>query len=243
MRHDEDDVDVAGEPGPVAEPAPHTPEHAPHIPDPVRHSDRVLIVGKTEGGKSTLARHLALGFTGSRMTFIDPKDGEWRLEGVEPARDPAALDLQAPVSHYIPSSLSDEEYEDLFERLWWARGPRVIWLDECFGPTRKGYAPHHLRLIIQQGAKHDVGLIACTQRPVNIESTLRTEAEHVFLFVPPPPMLDLRTLAGDMGQEPETLKREMHGLLEQEGLFSHLWYCRRTHGLHFCAPLDAAWAV
>jgi hypothetical protein len=210
-------------------------------PDPVRHNDRVLIIGKNQSGKTVLARHLATQFKGCRLTFIDPKAGEISL-GVEPARSPQELDLQAPVSHYVPTTLEDDEYSELFDLLWFARGPRVIWLDESFGPTRAGYAPKGLRLIVQQGTKHDLGLIACTQRPVNIESTLRTEPEHVFLFVPSLTMLDLKTIAPDIGQEPDRLKREMDQLLQAEGLFSHVWYCRRTGTLHRCAPLHPGWA-
>jgi hypothetical protein len=236
---------------PLQEPPEEVPEHElqeeePQLqegpPDPIRHNDRVLIVGKTEGGKTVLARHLALQFTGSRLTFIDPKDSGMQLGEAPAARTPAELDLQAPVSHYVPTTLSQDEYEELFDLLWRARGPRVIWLDEAYGPTDKGYAPRGLRHIVQQGRIHDMGLIACSQRPVNIEATLRTEAEHVIIFVPSPPMLDIRTLAGDIGKEPDELKRELESLLQDEGLFSHLWYCRRTGHLHRCAPLPADWA-
>ncbi len=212
-------------------------------PDPILHNDRVLIVGKTRSGKSVLARHIASQFTGCRLTLIDPKDDEYRFPGVEPARSPSELDLQAPISHFVPTYLSDDEYEEVFDLLWRARGPRVIQLDESYGPTRANFAPKGLRLCVQQGAKHNIGLIACSQRPVNIESTLRTEAEHIIIFNPPPPMLDTRTLAGDMHMDPEALKRQMADLHDELGLYSHLWYCRRTGELHRCAPLDPAWAT
>ena len=218
------------------------PAEQPAIaPDPILHNDRVLIVGKTRSGKSVLSMHIARQFTGCRFTFIDPKNGGVNL-GVEPARSPEELNLDAPVSHYVPTFLSQTEYEEVFDLLWRARGPRVILLDEAYGPTDRGYAPRSLRLIVQQGAGADVGLIANSQRPVNIEATLRTEAEHVIIFVPAPPMIDCRTLAGDIGQEPEQLKRELDQLQEEEGLYSHLWYCRRTGQLHRCAPLPAEWA-
>lgn len=230
-REPDQEQDAAG--GEESTPGPELP------PDPIRHNDRVLIIGKNQSGKSILAAHVASQFTGCRLTVIDPKDEGLAL-GVEPAREPGALDLQAPVSHYVPSTLEDPEYEELFEILWWARGPRVILLHEAFGPTRSGYAPKGLRHILQQGTKHDLGLIACTQRPVNIEATLRTEAEHVMLFVPALTMIDLKTIAPDIGQEPFTLRRELEQLRDREGLFSHLWYCRRTGTLHPCAPLPMA---
>jgi hypothetical protein len=216
-------------------PAAHT------VPDPIRHNDRVFIQGKTESGKTVLAGHLFSMFTGCRRTIIDVKG---RLNaGVEPARSAEELDLAAPVSHFIPGSLDEKVYEDVFQRLWHAGGPRVIWLDESYGPTRKGYAPEGLRLIVQQGREHDIGLLACSQRPVNVEVTLVSEAEHVFIFVPRPMRKDLETLAANIGIETEELGRELNELLAQEGEHSHLWYCRRQDQLYRCAPLPAEWAA
>lgn len=209
--------------------------------DTIRHNDRVLCVGKNQSGKSVLAKHIVAQFPGCRLTVVDPKDGA--DFGVERARSPAELDLQAPVSHFVPVHLSDDEYTEVFDRIWFAGGPRVVLLDESFGPTRAGYAPKGLRLIVQQGTAKGFGLVACTQRPVNIESTLRTEAEHVIIFVPSPPMLDIRTLAGDIGQEPDQLKRELESLQREEGLHSHLWYRRRSAQLVRCSPLPEGWAA
>jgi hypothetical protein len=211
------------------------------MPVPVRHNDRVFVQGKTDSGKSVFAHHLFDQFPATRRTCIDPK-GRLQL-GVEPARYPAALDLAAPLSHYIPSELEDDEYQELFRLIWFAGGPRLIWLDESYGPTRAGWAPKFLRIIVQQGREHDIGLIACSQRPVNVESTLRSEAEHVFMFVPRTTKKDVDTLAGDIGRDPNVLAFELDGLLEQEGAHSHLWYCRNTNELLRCAPLHASWVA
>lgn len=211
-------------------------------PDPIRHNDRVFIQGKTESGKTVLARHVFSHMKGCRRTVIDVK-GHLTIPDVEPARMPEELDLAAPVSHYIPSELEDEEYEELFKALWFAGGPRMIWLDESTGPTRKNWAPKYLRQIVQQGREpSEIGVLACSQRPVNVESTLRTEAEHVFIFVPRPIKLDLKTLAGDIGTDPDVLAREIDQLLAHEGPHSHLWYCRRLDRLFHCAPLPPEWA-
>ncbi len=210
------------------------------MPVPVKHNDRVFIQGKTDSGKTVLAHHLFEQFSATRRTCIDPK-GRIRLPGVEPARDPAALDLAAPLSHYIPSELEDDEYQELFRRLWFAGGPRMIWLDEAYGPTRAGWAPKYLRIVVQQGREHDIGLIACSQRPVMVEMTLRSEAEHVFMFVPRTTKRDVDTLAGDIGRDPNILSFELDGLLEAEGPHSHLWYCRSTNELLRCAPLHPSW--
>jgi hypothetical protein len=208
------------------------------VPVPIKHNDRVFIQGKTDSGKTALARYLFNSFFGTRRTCIDPKG---RLQLNAPvARAPHELDLAAPVSHYIPGELEDEEYEEVFRRLWWARGPRLLWIDESCGPTRAGYAPKHLRFIIQQGREEDMGLIACSQRPVNVEMTLRSEAEHVFIFVPRTTKSDVKTIAGDIGREPDELAAELDALLVEHGPWSHLWYCRNTNELTRCAPLPAS---
>lgn len=209
------------------------------MPVQIKHNDRVFIQGKTDSGKTVLARHLFESFSGTRRTCIDPK-GRISL-GVEPARAPYELDLAAPLSHYIPSELEDEEYEELFRRLWFAGGPRVIWLDESAGPTKAGWAPKFLRFIVQQGREHDIGLIACSQRPVNVETTLRSEAEHVFMFVPRTTKRDVDTIAGDIGREAAEVAGQLDSLLAEEGLWSHLWYCRNTNELIRCAPLPGSW--
>jgi hypothetical protein len=209
-------------------------------PDPILHNDRVLLLGKTQSGKSALASHLSKQFSGSRLTIIDPKDeGFGDGLGVEACTEPEQLEaqLQDPVTLYVPSAMTDEEWEEVFDILWWNRGPRVTLIHEAFGPTRAGWAPRGLRFMVQQGAKHDMGLLACGQRPVNIEATLRTEAEHVFLFPPAMTMLDLKNVGPDIGIEPNALRRELDSLRQEQGLFSHLWYCRRTGQLHRCAPL------
>jgi energy-coupling factor transporter ATP-binding protein EcfA2 len=206
----------------------------------IRFNDRVLIVGKTGSGKTVLARHLFDSMRGARRTAVDPK-GRLQL-GITPARSTAAIDLAAPVSHFIPGTLEDAEYEEAFSKLWHAGGPRVVWLDESFGPTRAGYAPQALRFIVQQGREVGVGLIACSQRPVNIEATLRTEAEHLFIFVPAPHRIDLDSLALEIGCSSEVLAKTMRDLQAQEGDHSHLWYRRNTDELVPCAPLPAAYA-
>jgi energy-coupling factor transporter ATP-binding protein EcfA2 len=201
----------------------------------IRYDDRVLIVGKAGQGKSTLAEYIAGQMTGVRRTIVDPKG--LIDAGVPPARLPEELDLSAPVSHYIPSTLERDEYEELFWLLWRTPGPRLLQLDESTGPTTANWAPRGLILWIQQGRQHGKGLVACTQRPVGIAPPLRTEAEHTLIVVPRTTRDDLATLAGDIGREYRELEDELEWLLAHEGLYSHLWYCRPTNELHRCAPL------
>lgn len=209
--------------------------------DGVLFNERVFLSGKTRSGKTVLARHLFDTFTGARRTAVDPK-GRLHFPGVAPARTPEELDLAAPLSHFIPSHLEDWEYEEVFRRLWFAGGPRVIWLDEAFGPTKGGWAPKYLRMIVQQGAEAGIGLLACSQRTKNVEATLRTEAEHLIFFVPAPHRLDLDALAQEIGIGADELAAAMRQLQAEEGQHSHFWYRRNSDELVPCAPLPAGWA-
>jgi hypothetical protein len=70
---------------------------------PIDYDQRVFLVGKTQSGKSTLARRIFGSMTGCQRVLIDPKGQE--SAGVDPVRSVAAIDWSAPVIHYIPARL------------------------------------------------------------------------------------------------------------------------------------------
>ena len=78
---------------------------------------------------------------------------------------------------------------------------------------------------------------------MNVETTLRSEAEHVFMFVPRTTKRDVDAIAGDIGRESAEVAGQLDSLLAEEGLWSHLWYCRNTNELTRCAPLPASWVA
>ncbi len=204
---------------------------------PIRANDRVLIVGSTGSGKTVLALALFSAMRPRRL-LIDPK-GEHHLPGVRRCSRVSRLDLEARAAHFVPARGDDAEWEELFERVWAGRRlPRVIHIDEAFGPTRAGKAPAGLRLMIQQGRALRQGIIACTQRPVNIESTLRTEADHVICF--DITAIDRRHLAADMGLEPDQLERELAEVHARYGRHGHLWWDRAHRRLTRCPPVPLA---
>ena len=205
---------------------------------PVNYNDRVFVVGKTQSGKSTFARRLFGSMTGCRRVLIDPKAHE-SVPGVQPARAVAAIDWQAPVVHYIPSRLDRDELEELYNALWQAGGPMVVWLDEAMGVTEKGWAPWGMRMIVQQGAARQIGHWACSQRPVEVWPGLRTEAEHYFMFVPQPHPLNIKAMAPIVGMPDHELARRFVELHGHEGDYSFLWYSVADHELADCAPLPA----
>jgi hypothetical protein len=212
----------------------------------VAYNQRALIVGKTQSGKTTFARHLFAGFTGARRLLVNVKR-EVDI-GVPAVGDVAAIDWLAPVVDFIPRTLERDVFEQLYERIRAAPAPRVVWLDEAAGPTGKGYAPVYLRVVQQQGGGLGIGHIVCTQRPVNIASELVTEAEHIFIFGLPG-RLDLKYLADEMRLPADYLAgrleqvRARHPSGDEKGSYAFVWWERATGELVDCAPLDAAWVT
>jgi hypothetical protein len=205
---------------------------------PVNYNDRLFIVGKTQSGKSTLARRFFGSMTGCQRVLVDPK-GQEQL-GVDPVRAVGSIDWSAPLIHYIPSQLDRGEYEELYEALWrhgYAGPPLFIWTDEAMGVTEKNWAPQGLRLIIQQGASHGIGHLAVSQRPVEVWPGLRTEAEHYFMFVPRPHPLNAKALSEVVGLPQPELERRFDELQAAEGDHAFLWYSVAGHQLLDCAPI------
>lgn len=204
----------------------------------VNFNDRVLIVGKTQSGKTTFARYLFSQFTGTRRILVNVK-GRVKL-GVVAVRDVERIDWAAPVIDFIPRTIERDVFEALYERIWAAGGPCVVWLDEGAAVTGAGYAPVHLRVLQQQGAEPGIGHLVCVQRPVNCATELRTEAEHYFIFGLPS-QIDLKVLADEMGVGVDELGARIRQLREREGEYSFLWWPRATGELVDCAPLDVRW--
>lgn len=207
----------------------------------VNYNDRILVVGKTQSGKTTFVQHVLFAqMHGARRVAIDPK-GHLEL-GVTPIRRAHELDPREPLLHFIPRTTKMDELEEVYARLWEIGGPTVVWLDEAMGPTTQNRWPEHMAITIQQGAQRGVGHWACSQRPVAIAPPLRTEAEHIFAFVPRPHMLNIQALSLEFGMGADELAYRFDELQSSQGDYSFLWYCRATNELAGCAPIPLSTA-
>lgn len=212
----------------------------------MKFNDRALVVGKTTGGKSTFARYLCAHFTGARVVVVNVKG---KLDvGVPATFDPRAIDWTARVVNFVPTTFRRELFEELYAAIWAHRNvPTVIWLDEAAAVTSASYAPDHLLIVQQQGAEHNVGHVVVAQRCKNIKMELRTEAEELYIFVPPPSQADLQWLAEEIGEvdgEPfsaHELRARMRRLHDEQGDYAFLRWVRATGELDDCAPLDPGW--
>lgn len=205
----------------------------------VRLEDRVLLVGATGDGKSVIAESLVVALQPVRTVICDPK-GELEV-GVPPVHDAAGIaeQIRGPACHWIPASFDRQAIEEGFQVIWNTPGPLLLWVDELAEVSSPNWCPEGLRLQATQGRKPRKPIIGCTQRVTECHPVFRSQSEHIFLMVPRPIDLDLRTIAGNVRREAGQLGAELDSLQEQHGPYSHLWYVKPGNELRRCAPLPA----
>jgi energy-coupling factor transporter ATP-binding protein EcfA2 len=203
----------------------------------IRLEDRVLLVGSTGDGKSTIAESLAVGLQPVRTVLCDPK-AEHEV-GVAPVSDAAGIaeQIRGPVCHWIPASFDRDALEEGFQVIWNTPGPLLLWIDELAEVSSPQWCPEGLRLQETQGRKLRKGVLACTQRVAECHPVFRSQSEHIFLMVPRPIELDLKTIAGNIRREASVLGAELDSLEQEHGPYSHLWYVKPGNELRRCAPL------
>ena len=152
----------------------------------LRPSERMLIIGKTQSGKSTLATQLAGGW--SRVLVYDPK------------HDPGAVPPGATVRYGVASALAAlpgrvvyrplpreqgrvaEHFDLLVQRVLASGGAHGIVIHELRDVSPSSGSGTFLSAAYRQGASQRVPMILCTQRPVWIDVSAVSEAEHFALF-------------------------------------------------------------
>ncbi len=203
----------------------------------IRADDHVLIVGQNGRGKSVLAAFLAEQLQPIRTIVFDPK-AEHDL-GVPQCRtaDELAAAIHEPVVHYVPAAFDRQSLEDACMVVWNTRGPWRWWIDEAAQMSSPTWVPQGLMLAATQGRRPQKTLLTLTQRVHAIHPVLRSEAKHIYMFVPPPIELDLKALAAHVRREAAELDAQLKAAHDRHGDFSHLWYVQDTDELRTCTPL------
>jgi energy-coupling factor transporter ATP-binding protein EcfA2 len=203
----------------------------------IRADEHVLIVGQNGRGKSVLATYLVEQLQPVRTIVFDPK-AEHQL-GVTPCRTPSELaqHMHEPLVHFIPSGFDRDSLEHACRIVWSTPGPYRWWIDEAAAVSAPTWIPQGLMLAATQGRQPRKALLVLTQRVHAIHPVLRSEAKHIYMFVPPPIELDLKALAGHVRREAPELDVQLRHAHTTHGDFSHLWYVQDTDELRVCAPV------
>lgn len=148
----------------------------------IQPKERVLIVGRTQSGKSTLARVLSYGYR--NLLVIDSKHDEVvpRAIDVYTARDFRAIYPQRSTRAVLrvdPNNLDD--VDEVIGRAMHYGSCRIVVHEAVDFATATRILPQ-LRRAAKVGASRNVGLTVCSQRPKGLHNDLIAETEHVFIF-------------------------------------------------------------
>lgn len=196
-------------------------------------------MGPTRCGKSTVARAMYLSASAPRVV-IDPADSSLTVTpGCVTFSDVARATNRAGESwrdaasaRFVPRDPDDLEVYDALYRWCFARFPRWVWCDEAATVLPVRATPRAGNRYLVQGAKRQLGHLACATRPREIARNLIAQTQHALVWAMPNPD-DVRHLADLMGVGAGQLAGELAQLAEHEFLWCDLRGGRRVA----CPPI------
>ncbi len=148
------------------------------------NAERILIVGRTQSGKSTLVRVLVAGY--SSLVVIDHKR-RFELPRTVIVDGPAAFRQTWPqrarrvIYRPDPHAKRGADVELVIERVL-AYGRTALVVDESMELSTSGWILPAYKRAVTQGAALLVPVYSVTPRQIGVHNVLLTEAEHVFVF-------------------------------------------------------------
>lgn len=191
----------------------------------IAYNQRVFVAGQNRSGKSEFVNYLFSNFRCQRF-LLDTKGGEWTIAGVEPTTDAAAIDWREPIIHFVTQTSEVEEIDEIFQVLNTRQNISVCVHelgDLCGHSTNR--TPASVNRYYSQGGAWGRGIIGASQLPVDMPKRAKTEAQHVFTFVPPLTEDDLKTIARMLaGIDAAELKTLIEETEREHGQYSFLWF-------------------
>jgi energy-coupling factor transporter ATP-binding protein EcfA2 len=155
-----------------------------------KSTERMLLVGATGTGKTTLARKLIQSHIADNkkhpVIIIDPKctydpeDDRFKL-----VTSPFALRWQGRQQfiHYRPApDYQDVKSYDSVYKWIFARKEILVYTDETYMTMRGQRSPQWQTACVTCGRELGIGMLFATQRPSGIDLRIYTESEHKICF-------------------------------------------------------------
>jgi|SRR5579863_147258 len=187
---------------------------------PIGSDERAVLVGKSDSGKTTLAKSLIIRWP--HLLVIDPK-AEFDLPHARRVSDPYELnrikrgDERPTIFQPETRYWNAETYNGVF-RWVYERKNCSLFVDEQFGVQDGLRAPEYERAICTRGRSRKIRFLVGTQRPSRVPLEILTEAKWYFLFQLSEEE-DLKRMAGMMSSNPA----ERRVILETKLGEHHFW--------------------
>jgi DNA helicase HerA-like ATPase len=147
-----------------------------------RPDQRVLILGSTGSGKTTMAASLLSGAPFNDMPYVMIDYKRDSLLAAIPHTEQIGFDIpkHPGLYHLKPNPVSDDERMEAWLYKIWARQNIGLYIDEALRlPTKKTGA---FESILTQGRSLRIPVISLSQRPVDLTRYAFSEANHVVIF-------------------------------------------------------------
>jgi hypothetical protein len=193
----------------------------------IRPDQRVTYLGKTESGKTYLARHVLT--NRERLIVLDPKGTlgkpEWNLETGDWGKRQLLRGRKARIR--VPYPLNGD-WRPWLDLAWKARDV-TVYIDEVYGVVPAGKRPpDEFVALYTRGRELGISVHAASQRPVWIPQFVLSEADWLFVFRLSRPQ-DRKYVAGfgDETGDMERPIRDAHGFWTYHQAWRHAVYTPR----------------
>lgn len=146
-------------------------------------NDRVIFVGGTGSGKTTLAKYVISQSKKWKAVYDAKGYIDWRgfvryhtVDTIAEAKEPRII--------YNPTIEEETDYEaqDAFFKQVYTQKNRLLYVDEAYALLGETRPSPYLRACLTRGRERGISTYISTQRPAGIPVVLMSEAEHFFVF-------------------------------------------------------------